>query len=870
MPKIEIIEGSRKGESVDLSRQVTLIGRTKECEIFLDDYQVSRKHAKIFQKDGRMYILDLGSRNGTIVNGKRINEIELTPYCEIRIGSSILRYEVFAELDDQGNIMEPILTTRNAPVLDITKIDIKGYDIVEMIGRGGMGYVCKARQISMDRVVAIKILNEKFSNNPAFVARFISEARAAGKLNHPNVIQVHDVGQYNNIYFFSMELLEGKTVLELLREKKHIAIADAIYYTIETAKALEYAHRLGIIHQDVKPDNIMVTTANQVKLADLGISKVYDGNNDVIENNEVMGSPHFMSPEQALGKQVDGRSDIYSLGVALFQMLASDTPFSGVSIQEILKKHVSAPTPSVRDINPKIPSKLAAIVFKMMQKEPDDRFRSATEVIDSLQPIYDKLVPKKGGAKAKLELRKLAKEHVSKSAKKKAIVFIGASILVLIVAISLAFAFSGNDDPVVTPITSGGEVMPSDSAVDSPPTELNILYQKFLSQKDSDIYKARDIGTEILSKFADFEGSAQRYVQKVQTALQGIDRKIAEEEISDLSSKYNQLISDIAGVKPEKILESIRKFIDANKKVLDKYSSEIEIKTIRSDLKRRESDAIKAREASLVREFNEMKKSVLSHIASYEFNLADHKLEQFFRLHDEGFKKEIRDLRDMIVTAELDHYNDTLKQAEEVARKSKLSLAMSILREFLRDQSGRKFADKVRKKLELYSEQLEKVTASLLLKGEEYEKDFDFDSARKEYEKLASQVTYDQEKLAKVTELLYAVQGEYELMTNLIQVISAKAPIQLTADITGKMNASQIRNWQISKANENKITVTNKGGVSQAFRWKDIPGEGIDKLITAIIGTVNDRRKTLGFARILRLKGLVERADELVAAAPRN
>ena len=219
----------------------------------------------------------------------------------------------------------------------------------------------------MDRIVAIKILNEKFSNNPAFVARFISEARAAGKLNHPNVIQVHDVGQYNNIYFFSMELLEGKTVLELLREKKHIPVADAIYYTIETAKALEYAHRLGIIHQDVKPDNIMVTTVNQVKLADLGISKVYDANNDAVDN-EVMGSPHFMSPEQAQGKKVDGRSDIYSLGVALFQMLAADTPFSGVSIQEILKKHVSAPTPSVRDINPKIPSKLANIVMKMMQK----------------------------------------------------------------------------------------------------------------------------------------------------------------------------------------------------------------------------------------------------------------------------------------------------------------------------------------------------------------------------------------------------------------------------------------------------------------------------------------------------------------------
>ena len=360
MPKLKVVEGPEAGREFELSGATATIGRSPGCEIRLDDGKTSRQHAEVLNEDGKLVLRDLGSRNGTYIAGKKISEVVLEHDLKVAIGNNVLVFEAERETDEQGNLMEPILATRKGQELDITKIAIKGYDIIEVVGKGGMGYVCKARQVSMDRLVAIKILNEKFADNPAFVARFISEARAAGKLNHPNVIQVHDVGQYNNIYFFSMEYLEGNTVREILKNKKHIAPVEAIRVTMEIAKALDYAHRLGIIHQDIKPDNIMVDKNGQVKLADLGISKVYEEN--AAELNEVMGSPHFMSPEQALGKPVDGRSDLYSLGVSLFQMLAGDTPFSGVSIQEILKKHVNEPVPNVRDFNSQVPGKVASVI----------------------------------------------------------------------------------------------------------------------------------------------------------------------------------------------------------------------------------------------------------------------------------------------------------------------------------------------------------------------------------------------------------------------------------------------------------------------------------------------------------------------------
>src|SRR5262245_34567631 len=239
-------------------------------------------------------------------------------------------------------------------------VAIAGYKIITKIGQGSMGSIYKALQISMDRIVAIKVLAPRYAANPRFRERFLREARAVARLNHPNIIQGIDVGESNGIHYFAMEYIDGPTVGELLKRGGALDEKRALDISTQVARALNHAFQNGIIHRDIKPDNVMRTRDGVAKLCDLGLAKV---SSEEVTGGEQgaagtkpgasMGTPYYISPEQARGEpDVDTRSDIYSLGASFYHMVAGDVPYPGETAAVVISKHLTEPITPARQRNP--------------------------------------------------------------------------------------------------------------------------------------------------------------------------------------------------------------------------------------------------------------------------------------------------------------------------------------------------------------------------------------------------------------------------------------------------------------------------------------------------------------------------------------
>ena len=281
-------------------------------------------------------------------------------------------------------------------VLDRTEVNddlvgktLAGYEVKKLLGAGGMGKVYLARQISIDRPVALKILAARLAENENFTKRFIREAQAAGRLLHPNLVTVFDAGKENNTYFFSMEYVKGEPASKLIFETGRIAPVEALRIVRQVAEALRCAFEHGIIHRDIKPDNIMITPSGLVKLADLGLAKQIEsesGESGLTVAGAVMGTPHYLAPEQARNsKDVDQRADIYSLGCTLYHMLTGCVPFSGSSTYEILRKHEIEEPEFPADSA--VPESVQQLVRNMMAKDADDRPQTPTDVVAAVNQI---------------------------------------------------------------------------------------------------------------------------------------------------------------------------------------------------------------------------------------------------------------------------------------------------------------------------------------------------------------------------------------------------------------------------------------------------------------------------------------------------
>jgi len=255
------------------------------------------------------------------------------------------------------------------------------YEVLEELGSGGMGKVYRAKNITLERIVALKTLAPQFSADQEFVQRFLKEARAAARLNHPNIVQIYDFGCEEGAYYLAMEYVEGQSLRALLRRyrfREH----DAVLLVRHVVAALAVAHAEGIVHRDIKPDNLMLTArGSSVKLVDLGIAKRMGEEQTLTQTGQAVGTPEYISPEQIRGaKDIDARADIYSLGATFFQLLTRHAPYKGTSGALVMSMHLTQPLPDPRKYEPGLSEGVCRVVRKMMAKEREERYQNVREL----------------------------------------------------------------------------------------------------------------------------------------------------------------------------------------------------------------------------------------------------------------------------------------------------------------------------------------------------------------------------------------------------------------------------------------------------------------------------------------------------------
>jgi serine/threonine-protein kinase len=277
---------------------------------------------------------------------------------------------------------------------DLTGRVLGDYQILRRLGVGGMGQVYLARQLSLKRDVALKLLRDDLINNPTALKRFQAEAEAVARLNHPNIVHIHQMGESDGLRFMALEYVEGRNLRDHLARKGPPDIQVTLSIIRQVAYALQQAHDCGIVHRDIKPENILVTRKVEVKVTDFGLSRYFAGETPALnltQSGVTLGTPLYMSPEQVQGHAVDHRSDIYSLGVTCYHMLAGEPPFRGATAFDVALKHVQEQPQPLADLCPDLPVELCAMIHRMMAKNPADRYQSAREIIRDLARVRDGL-----------------------------------------------------------------------------------------------------------------------------------------------------------------------------------------------------------------------------------------------------------------------------------------------------------------------------------------------------------------------------------------------------------------------------------------------------------------------------------------------
>ncbi len=373
MPKLIIEKGAGQGDTFRITDHEKLsVGRDGTNDVVLSDTLVSRRHMRIERRDDGFYIRDDGSLNGVYVNGHRVKEAKVRPGDRIKVGDCLLSF-----LDDSERRMSGGLIGD----------EIAGCRILERVGRGGMGTVYKAIQLSLERPVAIKFLASELVQDPEFIDRFLNEAKAAGRLNHRNIVQVYDCGRWENLCYYTMEFMPFGNLGGLLSGGQKLPVRTVLPMMIHVANGLVYAQKKGVVHRDIKPDNLMLGFDGIVKIGDLGIAKTLADQPTVGQADGVYGSARYMAPEQARGGDIDCRVDIYAMGATFYRALTGRPVFTGESQKEILLAHIRKDPAPVRQLQPGVPEPLDAIIMRMLKKDPDDRYSSPAEFLGQLKEL---------------------------------------------------------------------------------------------------------------------------------------------------------------------------------------------------------------------------------------------------------------------------------------------------------------------------------------------------------------------------------------------------------------------------------------------------------------------------------------------------
>jgi eukaryotic-like serine/threonine-protein kinase len=275
---------------------------------------------------------------------------------------------------------------------------IEGYELVKKLGEGGMGGVYLARQLSMDRLVALKVLRKHLSRDADYVERFLREAKLAGRLDHTNIVRAFDVGESGGFHYFAMEYVEGRSLMHFMPESGGLPESFALRLVHQVAQALDYAHQHGVVHRDIKPDNILIDGKGTARLTDLGLAKQAGAGTRLTQTGVMMGTPDYMSPEQARGEgETDIRTDIYSLGATLYHLVTGRPPFEGSSAAVVMTRHLTEPAPWPGDVNPEITANCCRLIQKMMAKRPDDRYATPAALLADLLLVTDGKPPLSAG-----------------------------------------------------------------------------------------------------------------------------------------------------------------------------------------------------------------------------------------------------------------------------------------------------------------------------------------------------------------------------------------------------------------------------------------------------------------------------------------
>ena len=281
------------------------------------------------------------------------------------------------------------------PQPDLTGRTLGDFHILRKLGAGGMGQVYLARQTSLKRDVALKLLRNELNENLTALARFEAEAQAVAKLNHPNIVHIHQIGETDSLRYMVLEYVEGRNLRDYLARKGPPDLPVTLSVMRQVALALQKAHEEGIVHRDIKPENILVTRKVEVKVTDFGLSRFFSGEapaTNLTQSGVTLGTPLYMSPEQVQGHTVDNRSDIYSFGVTCYHLLAGEPPFRGASAFDVALKHVQEQPRPLSDLRPDLPPDVCAMIHKMMAKNPDDRFQSAKDILRELVKMREAAV----------------------------------------------------------------------------------------------------------------------------------------------------------------------------------------------------------------------------------------------------------------------------------------------------------------------------------------------------------------------------------------------------------------------------------------------------------------------------------------------
>ena len=308
-----------------------------------------------------------------------------------RRGSRDVNQQSLGDMLVENGIITSRQLERLRPLVEEAKPtqQIPGYQVLEKLGAGAMATVYKAKQLSLDRMVAIKVLPKRYTNNPEFVERFYAEGRAAAKLNHPNIVQAIDVGKAGDYNYFVMEYVQGQTVFDMISTGRRFKEADALEIILQVTRALDHSHKAGFIHRDVKPKNIMLTKAGVAKLADMGLARaVSDVEAAEAEAGKAYGTPYYIAPEQIRGeKNIDFRADIYSLGATFYHMVTGQVPFDGPNPSAVMHKHLKSELTPPDRINPKLSTGVCEIIEICMAKDRTQRYNTTADLLADLEAV---------------------------------------------------------------------------------------------------------------------------------------------------------------------------------------------------------------------------------------------------------------------------------------------------------------------------------------------------------------------------------------------------------------------------------------------------------------------------------------------------